>query len=62
MGIWDSDEDDLNSNFYELCNHVTALEQGVRNLANAEVFLFTYNFTAESVFYKGNSPVGDCLS
>jgi hypothetical protein len=36
---------------------VATLEEGLKDgdLAQAEIFLFIDNFTAESVFYKGNS-------
>jgi hypothetical protein len=56
-GIWGKDDDSSSSNFRELNNLVTTLESGVRSgyLALSEVWIFTDNFTAESVFYKGHS-------
>ncbi len=57
VGIWGSDDDDSSSKYRELCNLVTSLEESSMegDLDNAEVFIFTDNFTAESVFFKGNS-------
>jgi hypothetical protein len=57
-GTWGSDADCPTSNFRELVNLVTALEEGVRSgsLHHSEVFMFTDNTTAEGCFYKGNSP------
>jgi hypothetical protein len=58
FGSWGQDFDDTSSNFRELLNLVLALENGVTSglLANTEVFVFTDNVTAESCFYKGDSP------
>jgi hypothetical protein len=56
-GVWGRDADDESSNFRELRNLVEALEEGAENgeLLHSEVFIFTDNSTAESVFYKGNT-------
>ncbi|MFN9982847.1 MAG: hypothetical protein ACK53Y_23155, partial [bacterium] len=56
-GLWGRDQEDSSSNFKELLNLTCALEEGLEEgfLKNAEVWIFTDNFTAESVFYKGNS-------
>jgi hypothetical protein len=56
-GVWGKDADDESSNFKELRNLVEALEEGAASgeLHNSEVFIFTDNSTAESVFYKGNT-------
>ncbi len=57
-GIWGRDADSDSSNFRELGNLVNSLEHYVSEgvLEGCEVFLFTDNSTAESVFYKGNTP------
>jgi len=57
-GSWGSDGDGTSSNFRELLNLVTALEEGVctGELRHLETFIFTDNTTAEGCFYKGNSP------
>jgi hypothetical protein len=57
FGLWGKDQDSNSSNFRELSNLVFTLEHGVENgsLCDSEVFLFTDNSTAESVFYKGSS-------
>lgn len=54
-----SDEDGASSNFRDLKNLVKLLEERENRklLSYAEVFVFTDNFTAKSVFYKGNSSI-----
>jgi hypothetical protein len=56
-GVYAKDELSNSSNYRELSNLVTALEDGVKEgyLANAEIWIFTDNSTAESVFCKGHS-------
>jgi len=56
-GSWCSEVSEQSSNYRELLNLVESLENQVRDgrLIGAEVFLFTDNATAESVYYKGNS-------
>jgi len=56
-GVWGKDADHSSSNFRELSNLVTSLEEGVQSgdLLHGEIFIFTDNSTAESVFYKGTS-------
>jgi hypothetical protein len=56
-GLWGRDQEDSSSNFKELLNLTCALEEGLEEgfLRNAEVWIFTDNFTTESVFYKGKS-------
>lgn len=56
-GHWCSEVGEASSNYRELLNLVEGLELQVREgeLAEAEVFLFTDNSTAESVYYRGNS-------
>ncbi len=56
-GLWGIDEGGNSSNYRELANLVETLEEGVRSdrLANSEVWIFTDNSTAESVFWKGHS-------
>ncbi len=57
-GIWNDADTSSSSNFRELNNLVTAIEEGIAagHLQNTELFLFTDNSTAEGAFYKGNSP------
>jgi hypothetical protein len=57
-GTWGTDIEDSSSNYRELLNLVMALEHGLGegSLQHSEVFIFTDNTTAESCFYKGNSP------
>jgi hypothetical protein len=56
-GVWGSDQAGNSSNYRELNNLVTSLEQRVTEglLSGAEVFVFTDNFTAEAAFCKGNT-------
>jgi hypothetical protein len=56
-GQWSSSYDDSTSNFRELDNLITAIEEAAMSglLANCELFMFTDNSTAESAFYKGTS-------
>lgn len=56
-GHWCTTTSEESSNYRELLNLVDALENQVRegSLFGCEVFLFTDNSTAESVYYKGNS-------
>jgi hypothetical protein len=56
-GHWCDSVSEESSNYQELLSLVETLELQVRDerLANAEVFIFTDNSTAEAVFYKGNS-------
>ncbi len=51
------DEDSMSSNFKELKNLVDSIEEGVLSgeLAQAELFVFTDNTTAEGGYYRGNS-------
>jgi len=55
--LWGRDADAETSNFRELCNLVKTLEADVASgaLVGSEVFLFTDNSTAESIYYKGSS-------
>jgi hypothetical protein len=57
FGQWCDEIAEKTSNYRELYNLVTRLEEMVEegSLRGAEVFLFTDNSTAESVYYKGNS-------
>jgi hypothetical protein len=54
-GQWHSSHSEESSNFHELANLIYAIEDahlwGL--LDNTELFFFTDNSTAESVFYKG---------
>ena len=54
---WCSENSEASSNYWGLLNLVEALELRVRagELYRVEVFLFTDESTAESVFYNGNS-------
>jgi hypothetical protein len=56
-GCWGRDTDDESSNFKELSNLVTTIEEGVASgeLVGTELFIFTDNSTAKGAFYKGNS-------
>jgi hypothetical protein len=56
-GIWGRDDEGASSNFRELNNLVIALEEGMAEgyLENTELWVFTDNSTAESVFFKGHS-------
>jgi hypothetical protein len=57
FGQWCDSVSEESSNYRELLNLVIRLEELVKDgtLKGAEVFIFTDNSTAESVFYKGNS-------
>ena len=57
FGQWCDKVSEKSSNYRELLNLVERLEEMVSNgtLTDCEVFLFTDNSTAESVYYKGNS-------
>jgi hypothetical protein len=57
-GLWSEVDDSSTSNYRELNNLVTAIEEGIAagHLQNTELFLFTDNSTAEGAFFKGNSP------
>jgi hypothetical protein len=57
FGRWGSDADDKSSNFRELCNLVSTLEQMAEagELTGMELFLFTDNSTAEAAFHRGSS-------
>ena len=56
-GQWADHYDEESSNFRELDNLITAIEEAYREglLDDAELFMFTDNSTAESAFYKGTS-------
>jgi hypothetical protein len=56
-GMWGQDDSAQSSNYRELNNLVTILEDRVRDgsLVGSEVYLFTDNTTAERAFYKGNT-------
>ena len=56
-GHWCDASSEESSNYRELKNLVDGLEQQVKagRVVGAEVFLFTDNSTAESVYFKGNS-------
>ena len=56
-GQWDADHSKESSNFRELANLIYAIEGAHKKglLEDAELFFFTDNSTAESVFYKGTS-------
>jgi hypothetical protein len=57
QGVWGRDADNVSSNYRELRNLVEAIEDGVQSgdLAEAELFVFTDNSTAEGAYSKGNS-------
>jgi hypothetical protein len=57
FGQWCDEISERSSNYRELFNLVCRLEELVEegSLGGSEVFLFTDNSTAESVYYKGNS-------
>jgi hypothetical protein len=57
FGQWCDTISEQSSNYRELFNLVCRLEEMVKegSLRGSEVFLFTDNATAESVYYKGNS-------
>ncbi len=54
-GQWAKHYDDESSNYRELDNLITAIEEALREglLLKAELFMFTDNSTAEAAFYKG---------
>ena len=56
-GLWATDTADQSSNFRELLNLVETIEEegATGSLANAEIWLFTDNATAEGCFHKGSS-------
>jgi hypothetical protein len=56
-GLWGKDEESDTSNYRELNNLVLALEDGLDSgqMTNSEIWIFTDNSTAESVFWKGHS-------
>ena len=56
-GQWNLDHANESSNFRELANLIYAIEGAHQKglLEDAELFFFTDNSTAESVFYKGTS-------
>ena len=58
-GQWSELYDESSSNYRELDNLVTAIEEAHSEglLNNLELFMFTDNSTAESAFYKGTSSV-----
>jgi hypothetical protein len=58
-GQWSESYDESSSNFRELDNLVSAIEEAHREglLDNSELFMFTDNSTAESAFCKGTSSV-----
>jgi hypothetical protein len=55
QGVWGRDADNVSSNYRELRNLVEAIEDGVQSgdLAEAELFVFTDNSTAEGAYPKG---------
>ena len=57
LGIWGKDSEEDSSNYRELNNLVSAMEEKASegDLGGAEVFFFTDNTTAEGAFYKGTS-------
>jgi hypothetical protein len=59
FGQWCDEISEKSSNYRELLNLVLQLEGLVEDgtLSECEVFIFTDNSTAESVYYKGNSSV-----
>jgi hypothetical protein len=56
-GQWSSDYVEHSSNFWELHNLVSAMEEAhtAGLLTNCELFMFTDNSTAESAYFKGSS-------
>jgi hypothetical protein len=56
-GIWVKDQTHASSNYRELNNLVSSIENLIADgtLIGGEVYIFTDNFTAESAFYKGNT-------
>ncbi len=56
-GQWSSDYVEHSSNFRELYNLVSAMEEAhtAGLLSNCELFMFTDNSTAESAYFKGSS-------
>lgn len=56
-GVWGSQDDASSSNYRELANLVDTISTGLQanQLQGSEIFLFTDNSTAESVFFKGTS-------
>lgn len=56
-GTWNADGEGKSSNFRELENLASALEQEAMDgsFEGAEVFIFTDNSTAESAYFKGTS-------
>jgi hypothetical protein len=56
-GIWGWDVEGDSSNYRELNNLITALEQHLVDgtLHGSEVFVFTNNTTTESAVYEGNT-------
>jgi hypothetical protein len=56
-GVWVSDHSERSSNYRELNNLVSSIEQHLSDgtFIGAEIYVFTENFTAESAFYKGNT-------
>lgn len=57
VGVWGSDEEGESSNFKELENVVTSIEEEARSgaLSDAALFFFTDNATVEAALFKGNS-------
>lgn len=57
IGTWGGDDDAESSNYKELDNVVTTIEEEAKcgNLADAVLFFFTDNSTVEAALYKGNS-------
>jgi hypothetical protein len=57
IGVWGHDADGESSNYREFRNLVETIELEAPdgNLSETEMFLFTDNTTAESVFYRGAS-------
>jgi hypothetical protein len=57
-GLWTDKDDTSSSNYRELNNLVTAVEEGLvsGHRDNTKLFLFTDNSTAEGALFKGNSP------
>ena len=55
VGIWGRDAEEQSSNYQELRNLVETVEEEVAegHLADAELWLFTDNSTAESCFFRG---------
>ncbi len=56
-GVWGRDADSVSSNYKELCNHVEAIDDGIRegDLAHTELPICTDNSTVEGAYYKGNT-------